>query len=219
MSKEKTECSHILQKNGDICQFKHLHQIHLKVMSWLMTHPAQVILTHMETLLPMSVGMSMHRFSSSPGRSNAMLYMFLVIVHYNHHQSDQEQSPLMFCVIAELPSVKSSETWLTVDDEAGVESNNLVHGLILLLRLLMFMLMLFRTMKDGVGLDDYYNNIVVDCWCCLGRWRMVSVLMIITSPVMTERVRKRPEAAPGMRLGWTWVFQGFPSNAYLNMEY
>ena len=179
-----------------------------------MTH-----LAHMETLLPMSVGMSMHRFSSSPGRSNAMLYMFLVIVHYNHHQSDQEQSPLMFCVIAELPSVKSSETWLTVDDEAGVESNNLVHGLILLLRLLMFMLMLFRTMKDGIGLDDYYNNIVVDCWCCLGRWRMVSVLMIITSPVMTERVRKRPEAAPGMRLGWTWVFQGFPSNAYLNMEY
>ena len=43
-----------------------------------MTHPAQVIVTHMETLLPMSVGMSMHRFSSSPGRSNAMLYMFLV---------------------------------------------------------------------------------------------------------------------------------------------
>ena len=29
---------------------------------------------------------------------------------------------------------------------------------ILLLRLLM----LFRTMTDGVGLDDYYNNIVVD---------------------------------------------------------
>ena len=27
----------------------------------------------------------------------------------------------------------------------------------------MFMLMLFRTMTDGVGLDDYYNNIVVDC--------------------------------------------------------
>ena len=98
--------------------------------------------------------------------------------------------------------------------------------------------MLFRTMTDGVGLDDYYNNIIVDCWyclgrwrmvpvlmllqqyccwgcwCCLGRWRMVSVLMIITSPVMTERVRKRPEAAPGMRLGWTWVFQGFPSNAF-----
>ena len=50
-----------------------------------------------------------------------------------------------------------------MDDEAGVESNNLVHGLILLLRLLMLMFMLFRTMTDGVGLDDYYNNIVVDC--------------------------------------------------------
>ena len=49
-----------------------------------------------------------------------------------------------------------------MDDEAGVESNNLVHGLILLLRLLMLMLMLFGTMKDGVGLDDYYNNIVVE---------------------------------------------------------
>ena len=43
-----------------------------------------------------------------------------------------------------------------MDDEAGVESNNLVHGLILLLRLLMLMFMLFRTMTDGVGLDDYY---------------------------------------------------------------
>ena len=49
-----------------------------------------------------------------------------------------------------------------MDDEARVESNNLVHGLILLLRLLMLMLMLFRTMTDGVGLDDYYNNIVVE---------------------------------------------------------
>ena len=65
----------------------------------------------------------------------------------------------MFCIIAELPSVKSPKTWLTVDDEARVESNNLVDGLMLLL---MFMLMLFRTMTDGVGLDDYYNNIVVD---------------------------------------------------------
>ena len=37
------------------------------------------ILTHMETLLPMSVGMSMQRFSSSPGKSRAMLYMFLVL--------------------------------------------------------------------------------------------------------------------------------------------
>ena len=39
-----------------------------------------IIVTDMETLLPMSVGMSMHRFSSSPGRSRAMLYMFLVVV-------------------------------------------------------------------------------------------------------------------------------------------
>ena len=39
-----------------------------------------IIVTHMETLLPMSVGMSMHRFSSSPGRSRAMLYIFLVVV-------------------------------------------------------------------------------------------------------------------------------------------
>ena len=57
-----------------------------------------------------------------------------------------------------------------MDDEAGVESNNLVDGLMLLLRLLMFMLrllmfmlrllmlmfILFRTMRDSVGLDDYY---------------------------------------------------------------
>ena len=40
----------------------------------------KTIVTDMETLLPMSVGMSMHRFSSSPGRSRAMLYMFLVVV-------------------------------------------------------------------------------------------------------------------------------------------
>ena len=33
----------------------------------------------------------------------------------------------MFCIITELPSVKGSKTWLTVDDEARVESNNLVH--------------------------------------------------------------------------------------------
>ena len=39
-----------------------------------------IVVTHMETLLPMSVGMSMHRFSSSPGRSRAMLYMFLMVV-------------------------------------------------------------------------------------------------------------------------------------------
>ena len=39
-----------------------------------------IVVTHMETLLPMSVGMSMHRFSSSPGRSRAMLYMFLVVM-------------------------------------------------------------------------------------------------------------------------------------------
>ena len=50
-----------------------------------------------------------------------------------------------------------------MDDEAGVESNNLVQRLMLLLMLLMFMLMLFRTMTDGAGLDDYYDNIVVDC--------------------------------------------------------
>ena len=68
----------------------------------------------------------------------------------------------MFSIITELPSVESPKTWLTVDDEARVESNNLVQRLMLLLRLLMFMLMLFRTMTDGVGLDDYYNNIVVD---------------------------------------------------------
>ena len=43
-----------------------------------------------------------------------------------------------------------------MDDEARVESNNLVQRLILLLKLLILMLRLFRTMTDGVGLDDYY---------------------------------------------------------------
>ena len=30
---------------------------------------------------------------------------------------------------------------------------------------------------------------------------IINIQMMITSPVMTGRVRKRPEAAPGMRLG------------------
>ena len=42
------------------------------------TKIVSIIVTYMETLLPMSVGMSMHRFS--PGRSRARLYMFLMVV-------------------------------------------------------------------------------------------------------------------------------------------
>ena len=149
MSKEKTECSHIFQKNGDSCQFKHLHQIHLNVISW------RILLTWRHCC-PCRWGC---RCTGSPPRQEGPMQCCTCswsIVHYNHHQPEQEQSPFMFCIIAELPSVKSSETWLTVDDEARVESNNLVHWLMLLLRLLMFMLMLFRTMRDGVGLDHYY---------------------------------------------------------------
>ena len=32
----------------------------------------------------------------------------------------------MFCIVAEFPSVESSEARLAVDDEAGVKSNHLV---------------------------------------------------------------------------------------------
>ena len=51
----------------------------IMITSNMITSNMITILTHMETLLPMSVGMSMQRFSSSPGKSRAMLYMFLVL--------------------------------------------------------------------------------------------------------------------------------------------
>ena len=37
-----------------------------------------------------------------------------------------KKPPFMFCIVSELPSIKSSKARLAVDDEAGVESNHLV---------------------------------------------------------------------------------------------
>ena len=90
------------------------------------TKIVSIIVTHMETLLPMSGGMSMHRFSSSPGKLRAMLYMFLMVVLTIILLKTIHDQPFMFCVVAEFPSVKGSEARLAVDDEAGIEGNHLV---------------------------------------------------------------------------------------------
>ena len=44
----------------------------------------------------------------------------------DHHLDEYHDQPFMFCVVAEFPSVESSEARLAVDDEAGVKSNHLV---------------------------------------------------------------------------------------------
>ena len=56
-----------------------------------------------------------------------------------YHHPRYHDSPFMFCIITEFPSVKSSQARLAVDDETGVESNHLV---VVVMKMLMAIMMI-----------------------------------------------------------------------------